>query len=373
MLTGATLYLYLQQKIGKPYSAFLNPTRGNRLVREAMYRASEMVYRGLDAQREYDELSVLIKTGQIYTPIANIVSLSPARVVSFLQSGGPSPTITMITQTPHWMVTGSTLVLSGVTGMVMVTGNINGTWPNITKISDTSFSFVATGIEIASGAYGGLAIAYNSAQTVLDYYHYLRSAAKYVETLTPVITGVSIAADGILTTDIAHNLREGDPITIAGITGTSPVTNLNASHTVTEIITDTKFRVGVSTAGGTYASGGTLTRTIYNDCVQYVSDKKIALFGQPTVLKPRVEFTQNALKIYGAKQLSAKACVELEFDYVSTPAIEPDMSNAIIDLELYFSKPFLYLIMDKAAEDFAGQVKDQRLLQTQQMAIRDNA
>lgn len=371
MLTGATLYLYLQQKIGKPYSAFLNPTRGNRLVREAMYRGVEMVYRGLDAQREYDELSVLIKTGKTYTPIANVVSLLPAQILSVGNPGGLSPTITIVTRTPHWMITGSTAFITGIAGYVMASGTLNGSWV-ITKISDTMFTFVATGAEITSGAYTGLAFTYNVAQTVTDYYHYLRSAAKYVETLTPVITGVSIAADGILTTDIAHNLREGDPITIAGITGTSPVTNLNASHTVTEIITDTKFRVGVSTTGGTYTSGGILTRTVYEDCVQYVSDKKIALFGQPSVLRPRVEFTQNALKIYGAKSLLAKTCVELELDYISIPAIEPDMSNAIIDLELYFSKYILYLIMDKAAEDFAGQVKDQRLLQTQQMAIRDN-
>lgn len=372
MLTGATLYLYLQQKIGKPYTAFLNPTRGNRLVKEALYRASEMVYKGLDAQGEYDELSVLIKTNKTYTPINNVVSFLPAIIVSVGQSGGLSPTVTIVTQTPHWMITGSTATVASIAGYVMASGNFNGTWV-ITRISDTSFSYVATGAQVTSGAYTGTGRTYAASQTVLDYYHYLRSAAKYVEALTPVITGVSIATNAILTTDINHNLRTDDPITIAGITGTAPVTNLNADHVVTEVINETSFRVGVSTIGGTYVSGGTLSRTVYEDCVQYVSDKKIALFGQPSVLRPRVEFTENAVKIYANKILLAKTCAELTIDYMAKPAIEPDMTNSTTDLEFYFSVPFLYLIMDKAAENFAGQVKDQRLQQTQMMALRDNA
>lgn len=368
--TWATLYLYLQQKVGKPYTGFLGPARANRLVRESLFLGADLRYRGLDTQKDYDELSVLIKTGKTHTPINNIISLLPASILSIGQSGGLSPTVTIVTRTPHWMITGSTATVAGVAGYVMASGSFDGNWV-ITRLSDTSFSYVATGAQVTSGAYTGTARTYNVAQTVLDYYHYFEGKAKYSKLLTPTITGITIAADAVITTNVRHNLRAEDQIVIASVTGTGVLpTNINGTQTVTEIISSTQFKIGVSTLTGTYTSGGTLSRDYYKWCVQYID--KIGVFGKPSLEYPRVEFTENAIKIYANETLLTETCTEFTINYMATPAVEPDMANTTLDLEFYYSKGFLYFLMDKAAELFTGQIKDQVRQQTEKMALREN-
>jgi len=60
-MTGAEFYLYLQQKYDKAYSSYLDATKANRLIKEAMYRLVDKLSMLLDTQKEYDELSELLK------------------------------------------------------------------------------------------------------------------------------------------------------------------------------------------------------------------------------------------------------------------------------------------------------------------------
>ncbi len=373
--TGATLYLYFQQKVGKPYSAWLDPIKATRLFRECVYRTIERKYEGLASQKVYDELSVLLRSNKTFTPINNRVSVLPALIDTIGNTAGLNPTITLRTKTPHFQKVGGLITTAGITGLTYSAGNINGaTWTVVSTPDDYTLTYVATGANISGGAYVSLSgRVYNVLGTILDYYHYESSKAKFSQTLTPVITGISIAADGIITTDIRHNLREGDNITIASVAGTAPLTtNMNAAQTVTEVLTATTFKVGKSTVGGTYTSGGTLSRTYYTACVQLKSDDKyISQFGQPTLDYPRVEFTENTFLFYADMALSI-VCTQATIDYMSKPLVEPDMANATTDLEQYWPTKLLYLITDMAAEDFAGQNRDRALQQTQQVALREN-
>jgi hypothetical protein len=60
-MTGAEFYLQLQQKYDKAYSQYLDSTKANRLIKEGMYRLVDKICSVLDTQKEYDELSELIK------------------------------------------------------------------------------------------------------------------------------------------------------------------------------------------------------------------------------------------------------------------------------------------------------------------------
>lgn len=58
-------------KIDKSYSSFLNNTKKLALFKEALISTIETDYRKLDEQREYDDISSVIKTNTVYTPDAS--------------------------------------------------------------------------------------------------------------------------------------------------------------------------------------------------------------------------------------------------------------------------------------------------------------
>jgi len=63
-MTGAEFYLQLQQKYDKAYSQYLDTTKANRLIKEAMYRLVDKISQLMDTQKEFDELSELIRFDQ---------------------------------------------------------------------------------------------------------------------------------------------------------------------------------------------------------------------------------------------------------------------------------------------------------------------
>jgi len=60
-MTGQEFFLQLQQKYDKAYSQYLDNTKANRLIKEAMSRLVEKLYMTLDDQKGYDELIEFIK------------------------------------------------------------------------------------------------------------------------------------------------------------------------------------------------------------------------------------------------------------------------------------------------------------------------
>lgn len=76
-MTGAEFYLQLQQKYDKAYSQYLDTTKANRLIKEAMYRLVDKISQLMDSQKEFDELSELIRFDETIV-VAGTVALQPA-------------------------------------------------------------------------------------------------------------------------------------------------------------------------------------------------------------------------------------------------------------------------------------------------------
>lgn len=387
MLTAATLYDYLQQKIDKAYSRYMNPTRANRLLRESIFRVLEKKLDKPAEQQFYDELSALIKGERIYTPVTNTatrtfnaVSTSSMIIQSVGNSGGLSPTITIISLLPHNLAPGSQVQVSNITGFTYSAGNINGLWTVVTTANERTFTYVATGANISGGGYTNTlgAFFYNPTGSIIDYDHLLTVRAKFLEavnkpgTLTPVaITGVSSAAQMVVTA-ANHNRRKGEKIVISDVTGTAPLTtNINAELTIIAVPTVNTFIVNASGVGGTYTSGGSISSSHYNYCEVLRPDEEIAIFGEASYLYPRVKQFLKSLRFY-ADKLGERVCSEIEITYVCLPAIEIDVNNVNTDLELYYTAKLLYFLADVAAQNFAGQIRDGSLFKTETMAIIDH-
>lgn len=75
-MTGLEFSNIFDLKIDKAYSGFFNPTKKNRLFKEALVIAIETKYKELGKQKEYDEIRTLIKANQVFAPSSNMVPLS---------------------------------------------------------------------------------------------------------------------------------------------------------------------------------------------------------------------------------------------------------------------------------------------------------
>lgn len=63
-MTGVEFFLQLQQKYDKAYSAYLDDTKAERLIKEALYRSFDKIFSLMDTQKEMDELSYFLKYNQ---------------------------------------------------------------------------------------------------------------------------------------------------------------------------------------------------------------------------------------------------------------------------------------------------------------------
>jgi len=75
-MTGAQFWTYLQQKIDKAYSAYLDNTKANSLVKESMYRMVDKFWRTQSLEREADEMLSLMVKGASVTPVSGVIKVS---------------------------------------------------------------------------------------------------------------------------------------------------------------------------------------------------------------------------------------------------------------------------------------------------------
>ena len=75
-MTGAQFWSYLQQKIDKAYSAYLDNTKANSLIRESMYRMVDKFWRSQSLERDADEMMPFLIKGQSLTPSLGVIDIS---------------------------------------------------------------------------------------------------------------------------------------------------------------------------------------------------------------------------------------------------------------------------------------------------------
>lgn len=88
-MTGSQFWSYLQQKIDKAYSAYLDNAKANALIKESMYRCIERMYHQLSFEKEADELVSLIIKDKIVTPSAGVCTLNVGITTPTVQSEIP--------------------------------------------------------------------------------------------------------------------------------------------------------------------------------------------------------------------------------------------------------------------------------------------
>jgi hypothetical protein len=75
-MTGAQFWSYLQQKIDKAYSAYLDNAKANALIKESLFRMVDKFWRGLSYEAEADEMMSFIVREESITPSLGVIKLS---------------------------------------------------------------------------------------------------------------------------------------------------------------------------------------------------------------------------------------------------------------------------------------------------------
>lgn len=75
-MTGVQFWSYLQQKIDKAYSAYLDTAKANALIKESMYKMADKFWRTLSYEREADEMmSFLVRETEV-TPVLGVAKIN---------------------------------------------------------------------------------------------------------------------------------------------------------------------------------------------------------------------------------------------------------------------------------------------------------
>lgn len=200
-MTGLDLYTYFTEKIQQNYTGFLNTLEANRLFKQALYQSIEAKYRVLAEQREFDNLTGIIKTEIQYTPVGGQLTLTSTGIVPdylhllaikckftaplFINLSGASnatPIVITVTERSN-LRTGDNVDISGVIGNT----NANGVF-YLKKLSDFKFSLYSD-IDLQVPVSGNAA--YISGGTISRvYYRYaklIRSDNKISTFATPTV------------------------------------------------------------------------------------------------------------------------------------------------------------------------------------------
>lgn len=351
--TGQQFARLIRQKIDQSYSLFYDDARLNRLIKESIFRGLEKDYLALSTQKEYDELRNFLKTNVEIDLVNSSLYLDPIQISNAVFVGATPTTATITTAKPHYLQDNQQVTISGIIG---ITPNPNVV-ATITNVTTNTFEY-DYGTGAVSGTYTPNSGIVTPNNIVPNYNHYLYSEAKILEQKA-TITAVQTGSQTIITTSSPHYLRTNDIIDISGVVG---VTGINTQHTIT-VLNSTKIRIG--TTSGTYVSGGAISLVYQNQARLYRSDQKGFVFAKPTNDSPKYSIGDGIMFYTPTTQ-------SVLIDYVTELPIEIDVTDTVIDLELYFPYKFLTYLADECVLNAGAQMRDMELQQSATAAIINN-
>lgn len=336
---------YFYQKVDKDYTGYLDDFKLARLFKDTIYRIVNEKIINL-TQKNYDEISFLLKVEQSYTPNNNklILGITPVASVSIVNIN----TYLVASGFPHGLITGDSVVISGVTG----TTNANGTY-TITLISPTSFhitvaSAVGTNTPNTGSFYG--------AKQVADYYKLatiktaFSKANDYPVTKANKTTPIRVVFTGV------NNIRDKEQVVISGVLGN---TNANGTFyvkkinsTTVDLYSDITLKTPIAW-NATYVSGGELSSITSEYATPINSDNKISALSEGTTDYPKFEESEHSLVIYPTDY----ACINASLDYFTLPK-EIDFKDLATNYSLYYNDKFLLYAIDQAAKIFSASIRD---------------
>lgn len=173
-----------------------------------------------------------------------------------------------------------------------------------------------------------------------------------------LVTGITNANPGVVTTNIAHGYANGQIIQINGTSGISGINGVNFTITVTA---PNKFSIGHdTTSSGAWTSGGIVTPNLRNEVVTIndFPDSYNIPFIVPLQQQVAVTFTWNTIAI----------------NFVSDSAVSQAATPAIVNYinGIYAGQPINLFQMQRVFEDAVASILSSELISRMDIVVDIN-
>ena len=356
MVTGLDLKRLFEDKIDNSYSDYVSDPKMQRAFDNAFLRIIENKYRGLDTQKEFDELSELLVIDRNVTVNNNRFRTKPVPLASV--SG-----TTFNFSAEHNLIVGNEFTVQN-------TGTAND-GQAFTVASVTNANEVETtvaGVPVTSNT-GGVV-----SQDIMleDYLHLLAMKidmySEYENDQVTVYKAYS-GTPGILEFFRPTNIRTGDKIYgTAGLLGSGLAYFKQTSEFKYEVYLDEKMTNGITFNVPAVLPITTLTK-IHSDWGKYLpSDRRISESGEPKLTEPRFNQHKNFFLLHPQDMITLSVSV----DYIREPDVKVIVDNNTEDLSLFYSETLLNRLTDEAVKMFYQEVRDPNQYQIADREMIDN-
>lgn len=350
---GSNFLADLRKQVSQYTTEFVSVGWGNYLAKQALFELIEKNYHSIYTQARKDEINSLIVTGKTFPVVDNKTPLKPVYFPDFsITVVGPN-SYQVTFPFPHNL--SSTNPQPVTFTNIEVATNLNDTFTFGTiPLPGEYFVVSPTVINIRCstaaipGATGGL---FYEANYIYDYYHLLAVKTKFSELTKFTLSMATYTSPIVITVKEPNNLRSGELIEIAGVTG---LTSANGQFYVKKLKSktfalylDEKLTTPSVPTPATYVSGGTISRIVKEWAKPYNSDQKIE-FYKPNIYRPYVETAEWYLKYYPQNEV----CSEIEIDYIKLAAKIDCADSTLVNLYNLYNQTFLNNLVVYAAKMF---------------------
>jgi hypothetical protein len=361
MTTGLDLSKLFDDKIDNSYSDYVSAPKKQRAFDNAFLRIIENKYRGMDTQKEFDELSELIVIDKEFDINNNRFRTTPAPIF-IIQFGTPT-IITFFAE--HNLEPNNTFRVQNATFGGLGVAAINTTHvvatPPATPSYDPKFSVelvtpipLSTNYDQSTGE-----VIYD--KMLSDYLHLLAMKCRmYTNAAGEDVYRMYVGTPGTIEFFTPVALRDGERIIFNQVASsiTAPIVNSEAyikrvSEFKYELYSD-EHLISPLAIAGSYSRGTTVKEIEYSYGKYYPSDRRISHLGLPTIEEPKYNQSDNFFKVFPSEH----TCDKVKVDYIRRPTIAINVTDTILDLENFYSDTLMNRLTDEAVKMFYQQVRD---------------
>ena len=372
MVTGLDLSKLFEDKIDNSYSDYVSDEKMQRAFDNAFLRIIENKYRGMDTQKEFDELSELMvidKSLLINNDRFRTVAVPIASVTI-----GTTTTFTFAAE--HNLVEDDTFTVSDVLGTS--TGvNETHTVTAVSIISDTVIELATASTGTATANTGSATTQHLSTDSMLpDYLHVLAIKSYMYDTSTDGYSPYKVQAGtpGIVEFFRPNKIRSGDYVHSVELSETNPqafviLKQINEFKYEIYNASDRTMNTPITVTVAPTNPSAYVLRPIEENWAKYLqSDRRISQSGKPTINEPRFNQHKNFILMHP----QGATCPAVDIDYIRKPKVVVDVTDSILNLNLFYSETLLNRLTDEAVKMFYQEVRDPNQYQIADREMIDN-
>jgi hypothetical protein len=374
MTTGVDILRIFDREVDQAYTDFESTAQKTDRFKVAMVNIIERIYRGLDTQKDYDDIASLIVVDKYLSLSRGELILTPQyiQLVSFQTIPNITGTfITLTFSTPHGLENtdmGSLVFSNGINS-----GVSNIVWTSVSYSVQTPTTLTGYTPFVASGTYISNSVSvYSQIKTAANYVHLLAIKPIYKKRMLDAYSRIA-DVDGDKIKFVRQNsLRTGDVIRIttspiiAGFEQDFYVKQLN--RFTYEIYADSALTTTVLLPALPPTNNYNISVVVGDYAEKLSPHELVSRFSGRKPEFPGYLVSENKIVFRPIDPEPTNVYIS----YLKSDAVFFDLSSTAIDYETIYSRKFIQRVIDEAVADFNRSVRDYNALGAENNQIISN-